>query len=132
MRKIVSGISVLVIAAVFLILAASNILAYGFEKSWPELAGVTIAAIAYVLILRLLGRLCFCWLKDQRYRRIASFAVQYAVSIALYCKLFDLILLPEFAEHVSLLSSLFTLLALHAFWCFFWLVFEFVEIHIQR
>ncbi len=131
-QKIAVGTLAFVLSIVFIVTAAGRVAAQGWEKALPELAAVTVAAVAYAFGLRLLGGLCFAQLRNARLQRIASLALQYSVSVAAYVGLIDLALQPEWTDSAMLLSDLSTFLAAHAFACFFLLVWRVVDLLVER
>ena len=131
-QKIAVGTLAFVLLIVFIVTAAGRVAAQGWEKALPELATVTVAAVAYAFGLRLLGGLCFAQLRNARLRRIASLALQYSVSVAVYVGLIDLALQPEWTDSAMLLRDLSTFLAAHAFACFFLLVWRVVDLLVER
>ena len=82
-QKIAVGTLAFVLSIVFIVTAAGRVAAQGWEKALPELAAVTVAAVAYAFGLRLLGGLCFAQLRNARLRRIASL-VQRSSNNAIY------------------------------------------------
>ena len=124
-QKIAVGTLAFVLSIVFIVTAAGRVAAQGWEKALPELAAVTVAAVAYAFGLRLLGGLCFAQLRNARLRRIS-------VSVAAYVGLIDLALQPEWTDSAMLLSDLSTFLAAHAFACFFLLVWRVVDLLVER
>ena len=131
-QKIAVGTLAFVLSIVFIVTAAGRVAAQGWEKALPELAAVTVAAVAYAFGLRLLGGLCFAQLRNARLRRIASLALQYSVSVAAYVGLIDLALQPEWTDSAMLLSDLSTFLSCQTFHSVVHLDWSVVDLLVER
>lgn len=130
-QKIAFGILAFALAIAAVTVVAGNVLSYGWKESLPDVGWAAAIALAYALLARLLARGLFFRIRPT-VRNVLSLALQGAVSVAVYVKLFDFTGLPAYMEHPALFGCLFSFFAAHAFACFFLLVFRTVGLLTER
>lgn len=130
-QKIAFGILAFALAIAAVTVVAGNVLSYGWKESLPDVGWAAAIALAYALLARLLARGLFFRIRPT-VRNVLSLALQGAVSVAVYVKLFDFTGLPAYMEHPALFGCLFPFFAAHAFACFFLLLFRTVGLLTER
>ena len=130
-QKIAFGILAFALAIAAVTVVAGNVLSYGWKESLPDVGTAAVIVLAYALLARLLARGLFLRIRPT-IRDVLSLALQGAVSIAIYGKLFDFTRLPSYMEHPALFGCLFPFFAAHAFACLFLLVFQTVGLLVDR